>query len=239
MFSHPDDFPCNSGVYRLWLGKYHYVGSSVDFHARFYAHRSTLRRGCHSGRKIQRVWDAGERDLLFDVVEPVTRHKDEPWDDFVDRVREAETKWLCCEYNLPFCVNDSRYLYGQSSGEESKKRWKDPEFREKTIREIRRGHQKRKEAGTPRKKCSEEEKKRRRDERRKKGLAQGRRCRFWLNGEQMDFCSVAHAAEGLGVDKRTLREWLRGRSRWPGEGKWTKSKHLLGLKGRYLDDLTL
>jgi len=63
-----------SGVYiirNLKNGK-SYIGSSVNMHKRWQAHRQRARKGTHHSVLFQRAWDKyGEDSFLFDVVEEV------------------------------------------------------------------------------------------------------------------------------------------------------------------------
>lgn len=58
----------NSGIYRIenTIDGKAYVGSAVDFDARWRKHRKDLRRGNHHSYKLQAAWDqAGETAFVF------------------------------------------------------------------------------------------------------------------------------------------------------------------------------
>lgn len=81
-----------SGVYAitsLACGRV-YVGSTVNFGARWRAHRAELRRGRHRTPKLQEAWDLhGERRFAFAILEIVPditalRLREQSWLDFLD-----------------------------------------------------------------------------------------------------------------------------------------------------------
>lgn len=63
-----------SGIYSITnlVNDKVYVGSAVDIKARWYSHKSELRRGVHPNSLLQRSWSKyGEEKFLFDVIEEV------------------------------------------------------------------------------------------------------------------------------------------------------------------------
>jgi group I intron endonuclease len=49
-----------------------YVGSTINFHKRFWAHRKMLRTNTHYNVKLQRAWNKhGESDFVFKILETV------------------------------------------------------------------------------------------------------------------------------------------------------------------------
>jgi group I intron endonuclease len=75
----PSNVPIDSGVYRITCkptGR-SYIGSTIHSRGRCFAHRTSLRRGNHSNRRLQSEWNLyGEDAFEFVMVESVDEARD-------------------------------------------------------------------------------------------------------------------------------------------------------------------
>ncbi len=59
-----------SGVYRLMVGDQFYIGSSENINIRIKSHHSELKRGQHTNRKLQQIFNACNGSLFcYDILE--------------------------------------------------------------------------------------------------------------------------------------------------------------------------
>jgi group I intron endonuclease len=124
--------PRSSGVYQILCkptGKI-YIGSAVNFPARWSHHRNSLRRGVHRNIHLQNAWDKyGEESFEFSVLEFVER---------IDLLR-AEQAWIdktrCIDRRIGFNL----YPIAGSPGDTHAQVWKgfiDPNGKEITITNL-------------------------------------------------------------------------------------------------------
>ena len=74
-----------------------YVGSTVDFKARFKRHRSRLRKNNHHNKHLQSAWNKyGEYNFIFRIVEVVPDN---------DSLQAAEDVWLAEHVKKLYCYN--------------------------------------------------------------------------------------------------------------------------------------
>lgn len=125
-----------SGVYRIIVGKLFYVGSSSKFISRQRDHFWRLRKGTHPVETLQKEYDK-LGDVIFEPLEYMYRGKDESDTEFRDRLRAAEQKKIDELFADPLwdglIVNRSRNARGPDCSELMRKKWQEPEFREKMM----------------------------------------------------------------------------------------------------------
>ena len=98
------------------LNDHYYIGSTVNSHKRFWAHRKALRNGTHDCVHLQRAWNKyGEDFFKFEIIEVFERRED---------LYPAEQKWLDAHFG-------KTYLYNVASYADSPMRDATPELRAK------------------------------------------------------------------------------------------------------------
>lgn len=88
-----------SAVYRIRSlsdGKM-YIGSSIDVHKRFSAHRNLLKRDAHYNKHLQRAWNVlGADNFIFEIIEEA------PADDLLNREQAAISKYSACNDSIGY-----------------------------------------------------------------------------------------------------------------------------------------
>jgi hypothetical protein len=222
--------PCffhTTGVYRLQVGGYFYIGSSIAVGARRSEHVLALKRKEHRIPKLQAAWDSGA-PMKFIIVQETRPKSWDKKDDGRARARLLEDQEIKKHFGSEYCCNLSDSAYCNSEiGEAARRKWMDPEYRSRQIARIRESRK------IP---ISDEC-------RRKMALAKtgarnvkSRSCTLTYNGKVMNFVTGTEAAKHFGVSQQIMHLWLTGQCKWSGVGRTPKSIHarsLIGLRGAY------
>lgn len=145
------DLVMQSGIYKITCretGKI-YVGGSVNMRSRFCVHKSDLKRGKHGNPHMKKMYEKyGVENFIFSVIEICEKGK----------IKEREQFWIdkLQSYKMENGFNYHRFSTHKKSiihkykdpkeikkvSEKSKEKWKDLQFREKTINALKKGHEK-------------------------------------------------------------------------------------------------
>lgn len=216
-----------TGVYRLQIGDYFYIGSGISVGTRRSEHLNDLKAGTHRSPKLQAAWDKHQsaRFIIIQETQPKTWLKG---DDGRDRARMLEHEEIQKHFGTEFCCNQSASAYGNTMlGEVMREKWKDGEYRERTVARLRN-----RRGSAVSVEC-----------RRKMALAKtgaknskARSCTLNFRGETMTFATCTDAAAHFGVTQQAMNLWLTGGAVWPGQGRTPRSSQarmLIGLTGAY------
>jgi group I intron endonuclease len=114
-----------------------YIGSTYcNFYDRFCAHRSTLRRKCHSSILLQRAWDKyGINAFKFEILEIVSQKLDERELHYINLYKSSDPQF---GYNISKETNNARLGHQQSteSKEKISKKLKGIKRSSETIKKI-------------------------------------------------------------------------------------------------------
>ena len=207
------------GVYLIRVGASFYVGSSADIGTRWCRHLYLLKRGIHRNRSLQAAYDlCGGADL--EILEAVDVSQCAAKSEIRDKIRDAEMKHISLMSSDKGMCNIYLSSRGPHRRDDMKERWKDPNYRERTIAAIRAG------LSSPevRAKLSKAGR-----------MAKPANCKpvriFSPRGVALDFASVTDAASHLRVSHSNQKNWLDGSSPFPGAGKYTTRKKFRRLIG--------
>jgi len=138
-----------SGVYKIvcnHTGKI-YVGSSKNMKARFSVHKSDLKRGKHGNPHMKEMYEKYginnfKLEILENCNESILKEREQFWIDklksYDDLIGFNVHKFSTHKKSIIKIWEDPSYKKKMS--EKHKKRWKDPEFREKNLKGIRDHH---------------------------------------------------------------------------------------------------
>lgn len=219
-----------TGVYRLQVGDYFYIGSGITVGTRRSEHLQALRAGTHRSSKLQAAWDLFE-DAEFIILQEV---KPKGWskaDNGRDRAMLLEHEEIQKHFGTEFCCNQSSSAYGNAClGDYMREKWQDEEFRTKTIERLksRRGHKVSPE-------CREKMARAKMGERN----INARACTLRRGGDTWNFVTGSEAATHFGVSQQTMHLWLSGQVPWPGAGRPPRNpqaRTLIGLRGEYTQE---
>lgn len=219
----------SSGIYRITIGSRFYYGRASKFLSRKSGHKRLLEQGRHPNIIMQRCYNKhGLQDGWFEIIELCDKSD----------LEAVEQRYLDKWVSHPKCMNIAKNSTAPTEG---------MTFSEETCR---------RRAEISRNKFTEENLRKMVEGRRKVGWvspsADTRRkiseantgMRRWSvpvtlrmpDGTVIDFEAAADAAEHVGCSRAQMTLWLRGDTKWPGQGKWSnKFGHLAGLRGWYTD----
>jgi len=213
-----------SGVYRVNVGKFFYIGSSNNLEARRRDHHLNLRKGIHHSTLLQRAFnDLGTFEMV--VIKEIPRKRDDSDRDLTQRLLLNE-QWALNELiDGEFCCNTSLDAgFNSWAGNNLRKKWQDPEFRAK-MSMIARSRPK-----------TDAEKKKMAAAKIGGRNPRAKACTLRFNGETLRFPTGQAAADHFSVTQQAMDSWLRGLTPWPGEGARKPRPHnrwLVGLSGSY------
>lgn len=212
-----------SGAYKLYVGSFFYIGSSTDVDYRRACHISMLRKGEHPNHKLQAAWNHGSENVRSSVLRPLKRGADESVESFRDRLRAAEQELLDHYSCDPGITNLSMTACGPDTRVDMKARWRDPEYRNRMLRER----------GAP----GEETRTKMAEAKRGMLNPKSRPVRVtWPDGREEVFPTGTAAAAEIGVSQQVVDLWLRGKLALPGRGsRKCRKPHLVGLVVGYAD----
>ena len=216
-----------TGVYRLQVGDYFYIGSGATVGTRRSEHLQALRAGTHRSSKLQAAWDLFE-DAEFTILQEVRPRDWAKGDDGRDRARFLEHEEIQKHFGTEFCCNQSSSAYGNTGlGDYMRAKWQDEEYRAKTIERLkaRRGLE-----------VSPECRAKMAEAKRGDRNAKSRACRLWRGEDTWEFVTGSEAANHFGVSQQTMHLWLSGQAAWPGVGRLPRNpqaRTLIGLRGEY------
>ena len=144
-----------SGIYMIKCKETEkvYIGQSVDVKKRFKHHIYDLKRGKHANQHMVRAFSKyGKEAFEFSVLElcdkKILNDRDEFWISFYDsRNFEKGFNKVIGPYRGKGIKEYDSPEFKLMMSKESKKRWEDPEFKEKNLKAIRKSHDERKARG--------------------------------------------------------------------------------------------
>lgn len=253
-------------MYKLILGNsYYYIGSTTCYGRRKSDHLRELRKQYHNNSAMQNIWNKYPEEYEFIVLEEVHDEEillqiEQKYID--ENIGNPKCINICREAHKPNVRRGKDHHYygipfarGRVFSEEIRKRMSEARKGTKHTQEAKdkmslahMGHKRSKESiektasklrGRKRPKFSKEW----RDNISKSGIGRksARRKKLVIifpNGKEQIYSHITEAAEKLGVARRTLGMWLNGQNPFPGSGSHvtTKTKHLLGITGYFLED---
>lgn len=222
---------CNcAGIYRVDVGPKFYIGSTTRLGSRHSAHLTDLKRGQHPNKALQAAWD--EHGVFqFTVLTLIPEKACDRGRDHAERLKFHEQRLLDQVSVDPGCCNASESSrYNTGIAESMRRKWQDPEFRERSVRRLREARRGVAVSAETRAKMSAA----------KRGARNPFSRPVWLElpgGTREEFESATAAARRVGVTQQLMHQWLTGAAFWPGTGPRlrTRMKHLVGLRGGFVN----
>ena len=202
----------NCGTYIVKCGNTAYIGSSSNFQQRKSAHKRDLERGIHPNQNLQQAFD-GSQDFSFiphQYIAPV----DCP-NELRTILRNAEQALLdeAAKSNLWVIANVSQNAFGPHARPDMVARWQDPEFRESMSKMM----QSRVISDETKRKMSLA----------KQGANNAKARKVIVtnpDGSETAFSTTTEAAQFFRISQQLLHLMLKGKTAWPGRGKFIRNK---------------
>jgi hypothetical protein len=202
----------NCGTYIVKCGNTAYIGSSSNFQQRKSAHKRDLERGIHPNPNLQQAFD-GSRDFSFIPHQYIT-----PVDcpnELRTILRNAEQDLLddATKAHLWIIANLSHNAFGPHSRPDMIAKWEDPEFRKKTLDRL---HNRVVTDETKRKMSLA-----------KQGANNAKARKVIVtnpDGSETTFSTTTEAAQFFRISQQLLHLMLKGKTAWPGKGKFIRNK---------------
>jgi hypothetical protein len=202
----------NCGTYIVKCGNTAYIGSSSNFQQRKSAHKRDLERGIHPNQNLQQAFD-GSRDFSFIPHQYIT-----PVDcpnELRTILRHAEQALLdeAAKSNLWLIANVSQNAFGPHARPDLADKWQDPEFRKQTLDRL---HNRVVTDETKRKMSLA-----------KQGANNAKARKVIVtnpDGSETTFSTTTEAAQFFRISQQLLHLMLKGKTAWPGKGKFIRNK---------------
>jgi hypothetical protein len=202
----------NCGTYIVKCGNTAYIGSSSNFQQRKSAHKRDLERGIHPNQNLQQAFD-GSRDFSFIPHQYITP-ADCP-NELRTILRHAEQALLdeAAKSNLWLIANVSQNAFGPHARPDLADKWQDPEFRKQTLDRL---HNRVVTDETKRKMSLA-----------KQGANNAKARKVIVtnpDGSETTFSTTTEAAQFFRISQQLLHLMLKGKTAWPGKGKFIRNK---------------
>jgi hypothetical protein len=202
----------NCGTYIVKCGNTAYIGSSSNFQQRKSAHKRDLERGIHPNSNLQQAFD-GSQDFSFIPHQYIT-----PVDcpnELRTILRNAEQALLdeATKSNLWLIANVSQNAFGPHARPDLAAKWQDPEFRKQTLDRL---HSRVVTDETKRKMSLA-----------KQGANNAKARKVIVtnpDGSETTFSTTTEAAQFFRISQQLLHLMLKGKTAWPGKGKFIRNK---------------
>jgi hypothetical protein len=202
----------NCGTYIVKCGNTAYIGSSSNFQQRKSAHKRDLERGIHPNSNLQQAFD-GSQDFSFIPHQYIT-----PVDcpnELRTILRNAEQALLdeAAKSNLWLIANVSQNAFGPHARPDLAAKWQDPEFRKQTLDRL---HNRVVTDETKRKMSLA-----------KQGANNAKARKVIVtnpDGSKTTFSTTTEAAQFFRISQQLLHLMLKGKTAWPGKGKFIRNK---------------
>jgi hypothetical protein len=204
--------PNNCGTYIVKCGNTAYIGSSSNFQQRKSSHKRDLERGIHPNQNLQQAFD-GSQDFSFIPHQYIT-----PVDcpnELRTILRNAEQALLdeAAKSNLWVIANISQNAFGPHARPDMIAKWQDPEFRKQTLNRL---HNRVVTDETKRKMSLA-----------KQGANNAKARKVIVtnpDGSETTFSTTTEAAQFFRISQQLLHLMLKGKTAWPGKGKFIRNK---------------
>jgi hypothetical protein len=202
----------NCGTYIVKCGNTAYIGSSSNFQQRKSSHKRDLERGIHPNQNLQQAFD-GSQDFSFIPHQYIT-----PVDcpnELRTILRNAEQALLdeAAKSNLWVIANISQNAFGPHARPDMIAKWQDPEFRKQTLNRL---HNRVVTDETKRKMSLA-----------KQGANNAKARKVIVtnpDGSETTFSTTTEAAQFFRISQQLLHLMLKGKTAWPGKGKFIRNK---------------
>jgi hypothetical protein len=202
----------NCGTYIVKCGNTAYIGSSSNFQQRKSAHKRDLERGIHPNQNLQQAFD-GSQDFSFIPHQYIT-----PVDcpnELRTILRHAEQALLdeAAKSNLWVIANVSQNAFGPHARPDLADKWQDPEFRKQTLDRL---HNRVVTDETKRKMSLA-----------KHGANNAKARKVIVTNpdrSETTFSTTTEAAQFFRISQQLLHLMLKGKTAWPGKGKFIRNK---------------
>jgi group I intron endonuclease len=202
----------NCGTYIVKCGNTAYIGSSSNFQQRKSSHKRDLERGIHPNQNLQQAFD-GSQDFSFIPHQYIT-----PVDcpnELRTILRNAEQTLLdeAAKSNLWVIANVSQNAFGPHARPDMVARWQDQEFRKQTLNRL---HNRVVTDETKRKMSLA-----------KQGANNSKARKVIVtnpDGSETIFSTTTEAAQFFRISQQLLHLMLKGKTAWPGKGKFIRNK---------------
>lgn len=202
----------NCGTYIVKCGNTAYIGSSSNFQQRKSAHKRDLERGIHPNQNLQQAFDESQ-DFSFiphQYIAPV----DCP-NELRTILRHAEQALLdeAAKSNLWVIANISQNAFGPHARPDMVARWQDPEFRKQTLNRLHN------------RVVTDETKLKMSLAKQGANNAKARKVIVTNpDGSETTFSTTTEAAQFFRISQQLLHLMLKGKTAWPGKGKFIRNK---------------
>jgi hypothetical protein len=202
----------NCGTYIVKCGNTAYIGSSSNFQQRKSAHKRDLERGIHPNQNLQQAFD-GSQDFSFIPHQYITL-VDCP-NELRTILRNAEQALLdeAAKSNLWVIANVSQNAFGPHARPDLADKWQDPEFRKQTLDRL---HNRVVTDETKRKMSLA-----------KQGANNAKARKVIVTNpdkSETTFSTTTEAAQFFRISQQLLHLMLKGKTAWPGKGKFIRNK---------------
>jgi hypothetical protein len=202
----------NCGTYIVKCDNTAYIGSSSNFQQRKSAHKRYLERGIHPNQNLQQAFD-GSQDFSFIPHQYIT-----PVDcpnELRAILRNAEQALLdeATKSNLWLIANVSQNAFGPHARPDLAAKWQDQEFRKQTLDRL---HSRVVTDETKRKMSLA-----------KQGANNAKARKVIVtnpDGSETTFSTTTEAAQFFRISQQLLHLMLKGKTAWPGKGKFIRNK---------------
>jgi hypothetical protein len=202
----------NCGTYIVKCGNTAYIGSSSNLQQRKSSHKRDLERGIHPNPNLQQAFD-GSQDFSFiphQYITPVDCQNE-----LRTILRNAEQTLLdeATKSNLWVIANVSQNAFGPHARPDLAAKWQDPEFRESMSKMIRS------------RVISDETKRKMSLAKQGANNAKARKVIVTNpDGSETTFQTTTEAAQFFRISQQLLHLMLKGKTAWPGKGKFIRNK---------------
>jgi hypothetical protein len=202
----------NCGTYIVKCGNTAYIGSSSNFQQRKSAHKRDLERGIHPNQNLQQAFD-GSQDFSFIPHQYITPAGCP--NELRTILRHAEQALLdeAAKSNLWVIANISQNAFGPHARPDMIAKWQDPEFRKQTLNRL---HNRVVTDDTKRKMSLA-----------KQGANNAKARKVIVtnpDGSETTFSTTTEAAQFFRISQQLLHLMLKGKTAWPGKGKFIRNK---------------
>jgi hypothetical protein len=202
----------NCGTYIVKCGNTAYIGSSSNFQQRKSAHKRDLERGIHPNQNLQQAFD-GSQDFSFIPHQYITPASCP--NELRTILRNAEQALLdeAAKSNLWVIANVSQNAFGPHARPDLADKWQDPEFRKQTLDRL---HNRVVTDETKRKMSLA-----------KQGANNAKARKVIVtnpDGSETTFSTTTEAAQFFRISQQLLHLMLKGKTAWPGKGKFIRNK---------------
>lgn len=213
-----------SGIYLIRISKYYYIGSSNNLYRRSQRHLSELKRNNHFNDFLQNVYNK-YKEYNFYVLEECSE----------DKLLILEQEYLDIFYDEVHCLNLSKFVYsimrGRVFSKEHREKLREHGKRRGISDEVR---EKARLASIGRK-WNDNQKVKSVHFGSDNGVSRAIQLEF-TDGSIKKYVSLREAEKDIGVHETTIRDWIKGKTKFPFFSQSKKFKHLNIITGKYLEE---